>query len=144
MLTRRQLIATIAGGGTAIIAGYSITTDTNREATGSEVMTNEDPEDPATYRITTKKLPKTDAFGVAEVDPLRENELLVIVEVDDAEKIDTMIVRHGKAQIHTESIDETGDYRISFSREYNPPTFTVEAKGDGSTVGTYKFSCSGL
>jgi hypothetical protein len=145
MLTRRQLVATIAGGGAITIAGYSTTPDSNRDAgdsdSGSGGVSREDGDG---YTTSVEKLPKTDTFSLNWTRHLSEDELLLIIDVTDADKIDTLTVRNERTQIHTESIDRTGEYRISLDKGYTAPaTVTIEARGDGSIVGSIKCHIDG-
>lgn len=145
MLTRRQLVATIAGGGAITFVGYSTATDSNREAGDSGSSSGGvSSETGDGYTTSVEKLPKTDTFSLNWTRHLSEDELLLIIDVTDADEIDTLTVRNGRTQIHTESIDRTGEYRISLDKGYTVPArITIEARGDGSIVGSVKCHIDG-
>lgn len=149
MLTRRQLVTAIAGGGAITIVGYSTTTDNNRE-TGGNCSTPRGPISDAVatsgdsdiWHATAEKLPKTCAFAVEGASLINETDtLLLTIDVNNVDKIDTLTVRNENEQIHSERINSTGRYQISLNEGYTTPaTITIEARGDGSVVGTHILS----
>ena len=161
MPPRRRVLAAIAGTGTIMIAGCSGISGQDENKTpiddGSPYSGNRQEADGSTggnsaedgCSLTMEKPLRTDAFSIEfaftpnqgkDATGFSETKLSVVVDVTEADKIDTVVIRNERKQIHSGDIDGAGEHRISFLRNYNPPaTLTAEARVDGSTVGTYKF-----
>lgn len=78
-------------------------------------------------------------FGINHVLP-GSGQTTVGIDIAEPDRVGTIIVRNEEKQIHSEQVSGSGIQEVSFERVGEGPTvLTVEALGDGSLIGSFKF-----